>query len=453
MKTKIIFFISIIGIAYYLLFMGVFGLLQSPGFYNSFFAGFMPTYEIQNNQITVVQKPFTAINEKSFVENMDAYHYSCIKNNLYNYDPNDEVSRSNFAFFPMFPLLWKFSFFSGREIGIVNFLLHLASIVVLVFVFCRNAPIIGTLCVLALPTLTVFLIPYSEALFMLSVSVALLGWKQNNKMLYVFGLVIASTTRPVFILLIASCITVEIYFWLCDRNKKIDFKHIALTISAILGGTFLVTLFQQVYHHGSLLTFIDAQKHWGTFLQTPKTIVDWSNEGYGMNVWAMLFCFLIGGVVLVGKLMNRKKEDFKQFDYWYYFSWVYMMFAVVFVLFLQGGCLHSLYRYTLCTPFFYIILFQHINASVKPSLLKSVIVFFGFIACCLVFIKNAGYDGDWNFSKTGFILLSLNLLFFLFMKQLSNTQKYVGFSVLILGGIFWNGYLLNMFLAKAWIFL
>ncbi len=123
MKTKIAFLIFIIGITYYLLFTGVFGLLQKPSFYNSFFSGFMPTYEIQNNEITVVQKPFTAINEKSFVENMDAYHYSCIKNNVYNYDPNDEVSRSNFAFFPMFPMMWKFLFLSGREISIVNFLL------------------------------------------------------------------------------------------------------------------------------------------------------------------------------------------------------------------------------------------------------------------------------------------------------------------------------------------
>ncbi len=287
---------------------------------------------------------------------------------------------------------------------------------------------------------------------MLSISVAMLGWKQNNKRLYVLGLLVASMTRPVFILLIASCIAVEIYFRLCDKNRKIDFKHIGLTLSAILGGTFLVTLIQRIYHHGSPLTFIDAQKHWGTFLQIPKTIVDWSNEGYGMNVWAMLFCFVVGGVMLVSKFVNRKKED-SAFDYWYYFSWIYMMFAVIFVFLLQGGCLHSLYRYTLCTPFFYIILFQHINAPAKISLLKPVIVFCALIVCCLVFIKNAGYDGDWNFSKTGFILLSLNLLFFLFMKQLSNTQKYVGLGVLIFGGILWNGYLFNMFLAKAWIFL
>ncbi|MES2590987.1 MAG: hypothetical protein V4608_03795 [Bacteroidota bacterium] len=449
-KAKTLFLTVLIAAGYSILFITVYNLLQNPSLYNRFFSEVMSTYEIQDNSITVVKKPFAPVTEKSFVENMDAHHYLYIKDNQYNYDPNDEVTRSNFAFFPLFPLAWKISQLSGIGISILNFLLHIASVIILAWIFCRQSILLSLIAVLTLPTLTVFLIPYSEALFMFSISLALLGWYKENKLIYVSGLLCASMTRPVFILLIGSIIATEIFLLLCDKNRKINYQHLFITVATILGGTFIVTLFQRMYHHGSLLTFIDAQKHWGTFLQIPKTIVDWSNEGYGMNVGAMVFCFVFGSVVLISKFIKTEKGVF---NYWYYFSWIYLLFATVFVLFLQGGCLHSLYRYTLCTPFCYIIIFQHINNLNKIPIKKIFLIFSLFIACCIVFFNQAAYGSSWGFSKTGFMLLCLNLVFFMLIPYTSKTQKYIGFSLLILASIIWNAYLLNMFVTRAWIFL
>ncbi len=453
MKTKSLFLAVFIAFGYLALFISTYKLLEKPAIYNRYFSSFMPTYETQNNSTEVVKKPFTATSAKSFEETMDAYHYACIKNNLYNYDPNDEVSRSNFAFFPLFPLAWKISMLSGKGIIIVNFLLHLASILILTLVFCPKSVVQSLLVIFALPTLTVFLIPYSEALFMFSISIALLGWKRQNNMLYILGLLLASMTRPVFILLIGAAIATEIFFLICDKKRKIQYKQLIITISTVLTGTFLVTLFQWTYHHGSLLTFINAQKHWGTFLQVPGGIVDWSREGYGMNVWALVFCCVFGGIILFSKFLRRKELETETYDYWYYFSWIYMILATLFVLLLQGGCLHSLYRYTLCTPFFYIIIFQHLNNGNKLSLSKPLLIYTLFLILCVLFIETAWYSREWNFSKTGFVLLSSNLLFFILMQYINNAQRYIGLGILILTGIIWNCYLLNMFVTKAWIFL
>ncbi len=455
MKTKSIFTAAIITVIYLILFITVYNLLSTPSIYNRFFSGFMPTYENLDGNVNVIttQKPFTHITEKPFTETMDAYHYATIKNNLYNYDPNDEVSRSNFAFFPLFPFVWRALGVSGTGISIINFLLHCISIIILIHLFCRDNKILSLLVIFSLPTLVVFLIPYSEGLFMFSISLALLGWKKENRLLYIAGLLMASMTRPVFILLIASCIATEIYQRLCDKNYKINYKNIGITTATILSGVLLVSLFQRTYHHGSLFTFISAQKHWGTYLQIPKTIVDWSNEGYAMNVWSLLFCFIFGGFILISKFLKKNKIEKSIPDYWYNFSWMYLLFATLFVLMLQGGCLHSLYRYTLCTPFFYIIVLKHINKETIPQLTKPIVISVIFIIACLIFFTVADYGKGWNFAKIGYVLLSLNLLFFIIMHRLRNTLKYIGYGTLMVTGIIWNCYLLNMFITKAWVFL
>lgn len=455
MKIKPFITVVVFATLYLSLFACIYHLLTLSSVYDRFFSSFIPTYDNLDGNFNIVtaKKAFTRLTERPFTETMDAYHYATIKNNLYNYNPNDEVSRSNFAFFPLFPLMWKVLGISGIGISIVNFLLHCISLIILIPIFCRDNKTLALLAIFSLPTLVVFLIPYSEGLFMLSISLALLGWKKENKLLYITGLLLASMTRPVFILLIASCIATEVYQRLCDKHYKINYKNIIVTATAILSGVFLVALFQYTYHHGSLFTFINAQKHWGTYLQIPKTIVDWSNEGYAMNVWALAFSTVFGGIILLTKLLKAKNTGNIQPDYWYNFSWMYLLFATLFVIMLQGGCLHSLYRYTLCTPFFYIIILKHLNTEYTPQLIKSISITAIFIIACFIFFAIADYGKGWNFTKTGYILLSLNLLFFIVMQRLNNIQKYTGYGFLIISGLVWNCYLLNMFISKAWVFL
>ncbi len=81
---KTLFLALSFALVYLFTLIAAYKLLEKPSVYNNFFSGFMPTYENQNGNIMAVPKPFTAISEKALVETMDAYHYSTIKNNLYN---------------------------------------------------------------------------------------------------------------------------------------------------------------------------------------------------------------------------------------------------------------------------------------------------------------------------------------------------------------------------------
>ena len=447
MSRKLLFQLFLISIAYLFVFSIVYRGLENTKIYNSLFSSFMPTYENQNGIISVVNKPFTKITNSGY-EIMDAAHYAYIRDNLYAVSPNDPETNFNYGFFPLFPIVWKF--FSGLGIITLNYFLHFASIVILAFAFCREKITIAVVSTLALPTLTVFLLPYTEALFMLSISIALLGYKKSNNFLYFSGLIAASATRPVFLLFLGTLIASEVFQYL--RHKKTNYKHLLITSSVLIFVPFLISLFQYTFHRGSLFTFMKVQKHWGTFFRIPDTINDWSTEGYGMNVWALIFCLLFGGTILIFTLLKKSKTQ-SDFDYWYYFSWIYLVATCVYVLLFKGGCLHSLYRYTLCSPFFYVILFQHINNASASFSRKTLFLLLGFLAACFVFFFSVDYASTWGFSKLGFILLTLNLLFFIYNSFLRNRIKFLGYSVLILSGVLWNCYLYNMFFSKAWIFL
>lgn len=447
MAQKLFMYLFFIAIGYLFVFTATYKVLENDKVYNTLFAPYMATYENQDGAISVVKKPFVKITETGY-ETMDAAHYSYIKDNLYKVNPNDKETNYNYGFFPLFPVLWKF--FSGLGIVTLNYFLHFASIVILAFAFCREKMFAAVITILVLPTLTVFLLPYTEALFMFSISVALLGYKEKNKFLYISGVILASATRPVFLLFIGTLVATEIFQYL--RNKKTDYKNMLLVSTTVISVTFLISLFQYSFHKGSLFTFMTVQKHWGTFFRIPDTINDWSMEGYGMNVWSLLFCLVFGLTILVSTFF-KKPKTISSFDYWYYFSWIYLLATCVYVLLFQGGCLHSLYRYTLCSPFFYVIIFQHINNPEATSNRNSFILFVLFLVSCFIFFGLVDYASEWGFSKAGFVLLTLNLLLFILNSHLNFRIKYFSYILLILTGILWNCYLYNMFFSKAWIFL
>ncbi len=460
MKQKNIFSAISIPVFYLAAFLLMYHLLQNYSVYNRFFSSFMQTYENVDGTISKVSKPFTEISDQT-LNTMDAAHYATIKDNLYTPTPQIEDSQFNTAFFPLFPLVWKLFFLPATGVVFLNYLLHLLSALILAWVFCKKSVTNALLLIFMLPTLTVFLVPYSEAVFMLSISIALLGWKKQNKYMYIAGLLAASMTRPVFLLLIAAVAATEAFYVVRDKEYKISYKHVLITVITLLAGTFLVALFQKMYHHGSLFVFMTAQKHWGTYFRIPSKIVDGSFESLGMNIFALVFCFYFGAAVLVPKFLKKEETKTDPFDYWYYFSWIYLLIATLFVLLLQGGSLHSLYRYTLCTPFFYIIIFQQMNAGFKLSQLELLALFGGFIFCCFMFIEVAPYPHSWDlaeakgfgFTKTGFILLCLCLFYFLIVQKFRHFSKYIFLGLLIFSGIIWNCYLLNMFTSHAWIFL
>lgn len=446
LKKSILISISL-GLIYLVLFSITYKALEKTSIYNAF-SSFMPTYENVNGAIGQVKKPFVQITDEGY-EIMDAAHYAYIKNNSYNINPENEETKFDIAFFPLFPLIWKL--FSNFGIVILNFFLFICSIVLLANVFCKDSIYKAVLITLALPTLTVFLLPYTEGLFLFCISIALWGYKNENKKIYFIGLLLASITRPVFLLFICATLATSIYELI--KGKKIDLKFIGLTCSAFVIGTLSVASYQSFFHDGSFFAFMSSQKHWGTYFRIPDTINDWSNEGFGMNSWALVFFSIFGILILLHNLILKQENSNNKISFWYNFSWIYLLATCCYVLLFQGGCLHSLYRYTLCTPFSFIIIFYHLENLDCLSKKYTIVITLLFAFGTILLFKNVEYSPNWDFTKMGFVLLMLNLFFFLIRHYLNNKLFYVIYSALIIAGILWNTYLYNMFFSKAWIFL
>ncbi|OFY87572.1 MAG: hypothetical protein A3F72_05535 [Bacteroidetes bacterium RIFCSPLOWO2_12_FULL_35_15] len=447
-KNKTFLYALLIGFFYLITFTFTYKALENQTIYDKIFSSFMPTYENKNGEINLVKKPFTKITDADYTI-MDASHYSYIKDNSYKIGDDVEETKYNFAFFPLFPIVWKF--FSNLGIVTLNYFLFIASIIILAYVFCSESINKALLIALTLPTLTVFLLPYTESLFMFSISIGLLGFKRKNNYLLLTGFFLASITRPVFLLFIASAIATSIYILI--RDKKIDIKQLIILCIPFIIGTVMVGLYQQTYHNDSFFTFISAQKHWGTYFRLPETINDWSNEGYGMNVWALIFCFVFGIGLLLFNLFKRVKEEVDDLKYWYYFSWIYLVATCVYVLLFQGGCLHSLYRYTLCSPFFFIILFSHLKDFNIIPVKYSISLVIAFFIGLFLFLKMVSYSSNWDFSKLGFILLSCVFLLYIAFQKFKTNYLYIAYSLILAVSIVWNCYLYNMFFCRGWIFL
>ncbi|MCK6648671.1 MAG: hypothetical protein L6Q66_03355 [Bacteroidia bacterium] len=421
--------------------------LEKTSFYN-LFSSFMPTYENVDGAIGQVNKPFVKITDQGY-EIMDAAHYAYIKENSYNVSPENEETKYDIAFFPLFPLIWKF--FSNFGIVVLNFLFFITSIILLASIFCKDSLQKAMLISLALPTLTVFLLPYTEGLFLFCISLSLWGYKKENKKIYFIGLLLASITRPVFLLFICAAIATSIYELI--KGKKINLKFLLLTCSPFIIGTLSVAAYQSFYHDGSFFAFMSSQKHWGTYFRIPDTVNDWSNEGYGMNSWALIFFSVFGILILVYNLISKSYNSEKKYPFWYNFSWIYLLATCCYVILFQGGCLHSLYRYTICSPFSFILIFYHLEDT--SSISKKYILFITslFVITTILFFKNVDYSANWDFSKMGFVLLMTNLFIYLIRQYLNNRLFFTIYFALILAGILWNTYLYNMFFSKAWIFL
>ncbi|MGZ6414256.1 MAG: hypothetical protein ACXVED_06305 [Bacteroidia bacterium] len=427
--------------------------MEKTPFYNRWFSSFMPTYDKVNGEIIRTAKPYNPIQKIAFEKNFDAQTYNAIRSTLYKTIETDPNSKYKVAFFPLFPILWKVLGVSGFSLAIINFLLFSLAIFILFYVFIPKGSLTLFLFIFALPTLTVFIMPYTEALFMLFVCISTLGWYKEKYFFFYSGLFFACLTRPIFVILIFCFIALELFFYLKNRTfDKGGIKISFVAIATISMATASVGLFQKLFHNDSFFSFILAQKHWGTFLQTPKSFYDWSFEGFGMNVFSLCFAFFGGGAILLYTLFNKNITLDRKKDFWVLFSWIYLILSSVFVLAMQGGCLHSLYRYTLCSPFFFIILF-HFYEKKQFKIQNSIKLFLIIVFSSLTIFFLCPFSANWDFCRVGYYLLIASLFYFIFERYLNNKIKYVILCVFILCGLVWNTYLLDMFNNCAWIFL
>ncbi len=436
-------------------------LFQNKPVYDATLGHITKTYHNDGNRIYKDHAPYEKFAEEKMYR-WDADLYRNIADNGYSIQAagGDYI----FAFFPLFPFIWKFSGLNAFQISLLNYFFYVASLIILIMLFAGKDNIQKwryMLVLVGIPMLFVFLIPYTEGLFMLTMTLALWGILKNRYLLYFTGALLASMTRQSASILMLALFFTELYFFFRHRSFAGSLKSCALKILPLLTGTAIVSVIQLRYGSNHLLKFIEVEKHWGYKLQWPGTITDWAHEQFCTNlplatIVLPIFLSYLGYSTIktllriqhkIGYNIQNPAEDESR-EYLFILSIIYIIGVSLTILTLRGGLLNNLSRYVFCTPFYLIVLFmlqKNISNFSRPfrvTLLISVFI----IAISVFFFVD--YSRSWNFSDLGFFLFFFQIAFFIFTKMISNNWALAAFTFLT---ALWTSYLFSMFISNAWI--
>jgi len=315
---------------------------------------------------------------------------------------------------------------------------------------------------LTLPSTVIFYIPYTEALFMFTMALALLGHSQKKYGLYFIACTAMAMLRPAVLIILLAIIAIEMISWFRHRKTKEFLSSLTRMSLPFITGTIFSILIQNI-SSGSFNTMTLAQNYWEGKIGLFTQISDWSIEGFGMNVFALFFIAIPALIILFYTLLNR--TIFKSFYnkqlllredsglVFFLISIFYLSAVLIFILLTAQGNLHSFFRFTMCSPAFYIVgIFFLAKQREHCTKFTS---FLAFIPAVLlaIFLSNVEFGGSrMDFAYTGMYLSILSFYLLFFLGYMHNVLRWSLSIIVIFASIVWNAYLLNIFLNEGWIF-
>ncbi|MFA4864076.1 MAG: hypothetical protein WC605_09935, partial [Bacteroidales bacterium] len=131
----------------------------------------------------------------------------------------------------------------------------------------------------------------------------------------------------------------------------------------------------------------------------------------------------------------------------------YLIGIFAFTLITSGGNLHSFFRFTLASPFFYIALLFFLNYLYEKPVKLFFSIFIILNVLLILFLNFEDYGGGrMQFSFFGLYMFIATGLFLIIKKIISQPIQIVIIIALIILNTIWNTYLLNVFFSNGWIF-
>lgn len=432
--------------------------LQNPTIYKNSLGLVSDNWQNVNGERTLVDKPYEKLTNDNYIQ-WDAKHYYQIKNN--GYDLEKSGGDYVFAFFPLFPLIWKLSSLPPIGILFLNYLFFSLSLLILLHIFSDAKNNLQNILIsLSLPSIIIFFIPYTEALYMLMISIGIYGFVKKKYWIFFLGILLSSLTRPSYSFLLLSFVGVEFFYFIQHKNIWLALKNMLLRTAPLIVGSALVSLIQYTQNSGSIFKFIEVQKYWGNILAVPHNLRDWSHEGFAINIGviSLIFIPLFISILYLLYYQFRNKKTVKILDYtsskdyFLVLSMIYLIGNALFIILFRGGSLHCLFRFTLCSPFFYILLYigfeyiKHISTDIRFFIISTISLIGLFI------LGLANYSTYWNFSDFGFFVFIGVLLFWVFQDFKFKRAYIIGLTLLLLINLIWTTYLFNTYIINGWIF-
>ncbi len=446
----------------------IFKLLQNESIYHSTLGKIAHSYEREpfekGYRVLFADSAFTTV-EDEHMRQWDAAIYECIKDRGYQHEFTC-FGYVRAAFFPLFPLLWKVLHLGPTLMCFVNFGIFLGSLLLLFHLLgaTKGKKSIPYFCLaVATPASVIYFMPYSEALFLFSLTLAIAGIFRNHYALFFAGFFLMVTTRPATLFVLLAFLTVEVFALLNGKKIQSFLKDIGKTLLPFALG-FAAVVLLQFMQSGSWTLMGSAQSHWDGKLSIPDHIEDWSFESYGITCFMIFFIALPCLVYLVFRLFqfsaDLKKEsllkttkDSAKQDFLFMASAAYMAGLLVFTFFTSQGNLHSFTRFTLCSPLFYILMILLPGKLERAPGWLAPAWFLASLTGMILFLAQTGYGGPrWSFVFFGCYLAVALFLFYLFLPRMKTGVLAPLLVLLLFGALLWNCYLFNCFLSNGWIF-
>jgi hypothetical protein len=457
------FFIAMVfPIIIYLLFV----LFQHPAIYQNTLAKITHTYSrdtMVKINVWKVDEPYYFKNKKNLLS-WDAGIYNDIR--CHYYSDEDQT----YAFFPLFPMLWKFLNIDIEYISFFNYLLFSLAIIILSSLFLNPEKlsdaesIIVFMLALTLPMVVVIYLPYAEAVYILTFSVAAWGWIKNKYWMYFIFMTLFAMSRPVFMNAGLAFIIADVLLFAKHRNFFRFLKEMFLKIVPLVLGTIIVFYLFYLNSGNFLKYFETVEKWWQVHFQIPSKITDWSIEGFGMNVFAIFFVIILSAILLANnffKVLKSKGENDSSEEnridqakeYFFNVSLLYFCGVFVTLIFFQNGSMNGLCRYVFSSPFFFVFLF-HLYSEYNQIKIKKILLFFipATVLSFLMLIGFEKYEPQLNFSDSGYLTFLLSFTYLFFMRRMNALWRYTLLAIIIFYNLVWVTYLYNMFLCNAWIY-
>ena len=361
-----------------------------------------------------------------------------------------EEGLRNYAFFPLFPLIWKATGLNGLGISIFNWVVFCLGMIFICLIFKDRIKDWMFLLVLLIPMLSVFMIPYTESLFFFCISLGLYGIVKQKYSLYFTGFFLASAVRSSSALLFAVFLCAEIIRYLYSGNIRQSAVNFIKNLLPVISGVAVVIIIQMINGSPRWFFFVEAQKFWGKYLSLPSLpFTDWSEEGKCVTTPFLIMYFVPCVAVIFREFFTAwKSKDKKPMTLWQYVRLLCVLYLTgnVFIAVLtQHGSLNSLARYMLCTPFFVFLLLDTAKNDREPKW-RHIYILIGIAAvfiCLRHFLHSNGL---------GIYLVMLGSLLTFFHGRMPKKLLYVLLAAGILFSVVWTAYLYNVFLTDAWIY-
>jgi len=454
-QWKQISLLTLAGVIYLLIFHSVFTLFQSPEVYKSSLgkisSNYVRTGSWSDGKIIKRDTAFVERSADNYL-NWDAAIYHCIAERFYSQEDSC-YGKVRAAFFPAFPLIWRFSGLSPPETGGLNFLLFAFAFALLLTVFRPRSlaeNLVLYLALLSLPSSVIFQMPYTESLFFITMVIGCIGIWKDKYWLYFLGFILMAMVRPATVfVLFAIGITDLVKSFQNGSSFSTLVKSLILKGLPFMAG-YIIAFGIQISSSGNFTAFWDAHSFWSGTVPANWQIVDWSAEGFAMNAFTIFF-LAIPSAIAAFRLLFSNLSDKKKFLM--SISLLYLVGIFVFTAITSGGNLHSFFRFEMASPCFFIVVtffMDRKRTKIWGELAKFIALpFIGL----LLFFALVDYGGSpFRFEYAGALLLIISFTYLIVQHRLSRATRFSLLALLLLGNIVFGTYLLNMYLSNVWIF-